>query len=103
MCGAVSGGVMAISLFTGRSSPTESVLPAYETVRKLLEMFEARFGSTNCKVLTGCDLGTDEGQNDFKTNNLMEQCKVYTEEATRIAVSLIEERLGSPSTPISQA
>jgi len=94
MCGAVSGGVMAISLFTGRSSPTESVMPAYDTVRKLLEIFEARFGSTNCMVLTGCDLGTEEGQNYFKTDNLIDQCKGYTEEATRIAMILIQEKLG---------
>jgi hypothetical protein len=98
----VSGGVMAISLFTGRSSPTESVLPAYDTVRKLLELFEARFGSTNCRDLTGCDLGTDEGQNYFKSNDLIDQCRHYTEESTRIAMSLIAEKLGSPNTPRSQ-
>jgi C_GCAxxG_C_C family probable redox protein len=103
MCGAVSGGVMAISLFTGRNSPSESVLPAYDTVRKLLEIFEASFGSTNCRDLTGCDLGTDKGQNYFKTNNLMAQCTRYTEEATRIVMSLIKEKLGSPITPLSQA
>ena len=94
---------MAISLFTGRKSPSESVLPAYDTVRKLLELFEARFGSTNCRDLTGCDLGTDEGQDYFKSNNLIDQCRQYTEESTRIAMSLIEEKLGSPSTPMSQA
>jgi Putative redox-active protein (C_GCAxxG_C_C) len=94
---------MAISLFTGRNSPTESVLPAYDTVRKLLEIFETRFGSTNCRDLTGCDLGTDEGQNYFKTNNLIAQCKGYTEESTRITMSLIAEKLGSPSTLKSQA
>jgi hypothetical protein len=94
---------MAISLFTGRKSPSESVLPAYDTVRKLLELFEARFDSTNCRDLTGCDLGTDEGQNYFKSNNLIDQCRQYTEESTRIAMSLIEEKLGSPSTPRSQA
>ncbi len=94
---------MAISLFTGRKSPSESVLPVYDKVRKLLETFEARFGSTNCRDLTGCDLGTDEGQNYFKSNNLIDQCRQYTEESTRIAMSLIEEKLGSPSTPRSQA
>jgi hypothetical protein len=94
---------MAISLITGRKSPSESVLPAYDTARKLLELFEARFGSTNCRDLTGCDLGTDEGQDYFKSNNLMDQCRQYTEESTRIAMSLIEEKLGSPSTPRSQA
>jgi hypothetical protein len=94
---------MAISLFTGRSTPSESVLPAYDTVRRLLELFEARFGSTNCRNLTGCDLGTDEGQNHFKKNNLLERCKGYTEEATRMAMMLIQEKLGSPRSPMSQA
>jgi hypothetical protein len=94
---------MAISLFTGRSAPDESVAPAYATVRMLLKAFEARFGSTNCRDLTGCDLGTDEGQNYFKTNNLIERCRGYTEEATKIAMSLIKEKLGSPPTPTSHA
>ena len=91
---------MAIGLFTGRKSPSESVLPAYDTVRKLLELFEARFGSTNCRDLTGCDLGTDQGQGYFKSNNLIDQCRQYTEESTRIAMSLIEEKPVSPSTTV---
>jgi len=84
---------MAINLLMGRNSPTESVLPVYNLVQKLLKTFEARFGSTNCKDLIQCDLGTDEGQEYFKNNNIREQCTGYTEEATRIAMSLIEEGL----------
>jgi len=91
MCGAVSGAIMAINLFTGRNSPNESVMESYNAVRKLLRMFENRFGSTNCKELVGCDLGTEEGQNFFKSNNLALQCRRYTEEATGIALLLIEE------------
>ncbi|MDQ1239817.1 MAG: hypothetical protein QG577_2003 [Thermodesulfobacteriota bacterium] len=91
MCGAVSGAIMAINLFTGRNSPNESVMESYTAARKLLEIFETRFGSTNCKNLIGCDLGTEEGQNFFKSNNLRVQCRRYTEEATGIALSLIEE------------
>ncbi|MGB6063169.1 MAG: C-GCAxxG-C-C family protein [Desulfomonilaceae bacterium] len=97
-CGAVSGGVMAIGLCLGRTTPNESVAPAYGAVGKFSEKFKARFGSINCKDLTGCDLGTEEGQNYFKANNLKEQCKGYTEEAARIAMLLIEEELGNPGT-----
>jgi hypothetical protein len=86
---------MGISLFTGRGSPSESVLPAYDMVREFLKMFEARFGSTNCRDLTGCDLGTDEGQDYFKKNNLLERCKGYTEEATRMAMLLIQQSLAA--------
>jgi C_GCAxxG_C_C family probable redox protein len=91
MCGAVSGAIMAINLFHGRSLPDESVETSYITVRKLIDMFESKFGSTNCKQLTGCDLGTKEGLNTFMSNNLIEQCKNYTEQATRMAMSIIEE------------
>ena len=90
LCGAVSGAIMAINLFTGRSSPGESVEDNYIAVRKLLSMFERKFGSTNCKQLTGCDLSTEEGQNAFRANNLHEQCKHYTKEAARMAMVLIE-------------
>ncbi len=93
MCGAVSGAIMAISLFTGRRSPEDSVLKTYQPVQELLKRFAAEFGSTNCKDLTGCDLGTEEGQKLFKANNLlMQQCKHYAEGAARIAVSLIENQ-----------
>jgi C_GCAxxG_C_C family probable redox protein len=90
VCGAASGGVMAISLFMGRKSPTESVMNSYIPVQKFMAKFEATFGSTNCRALTGCDLNTPEGQDYFKTNNILAKCQKYTEEATRIALSIIE-------------
>lgn len=103
MCGAVSGGIMAISLFTGRNSPTESVLPAYGTVQRFLDQFADRFGSTNCRDLTGCDLGTDEGQDYFKKNNLIEKCRHFSEVGAKIAATLIEERANQPSASETKA
>lgn len=91
MCGAVSGGIMAIGLAKGRSSGTESVLPSYRAVQRLLEGFEAQFGSINCRELTGCDLGTDEGQKYFYANKLRDKCREFTEGATALALQLIEE------------
>ncbi len=71
--------------------PDESIETCYTTVQKLTDMFEIKFGSTNCKQLIGCDLGTEEGQNTFKSNNLIEQCRDYTQEATRMVMLIIEE------------
>ena len=90
ICGAVSGAILAVSLFYGRGEPQESVDPTYRAVRELIDRFERKFGSTNCRDLIGCDLGTEEGRTTFKASNLIEQCESYTEEATRIAVSLIQ-------------
>ncbi len=91
-CGAVSGAIMAISLFYGRSSPGEKTKTNYTMVQKLINTFENKFGSTNCKQLIGCDLGSIEGRNVFQADDLIEQCKNYTEEATRLAMSIIKEQ-----------
>jgi C_GCAxxG_C_C family probable redox protein len=90
-CGAVLGAIMAINLFYGRSRPEESLESNFAVVQTLINKFESKFGSTNCKKLIGCDLGTEEGQNTFKENNLVEQCKDFTEEATKMAMSIIED------------
>jgi len=93
MCGAVSGSILALNLFYGRNKPSESADPSYAAVRKFLGIFEEKFGSTNCRDLIGCDLGTEEGYNTFiSSENLIEQCRKYTEEATGIAMSIIEEK-----------
>jgi C_GCAxxG_C_C family probable redox protein len=93
MCGAVSGAIMALNIFYGRNIPNEPADENYIAVRKLLGEFEKRFGSSNCKELTGCDLGTQEGHDTFiSSRKLIEQCKEYVEEATRMAMSIIEER-----------
>ena len=91
VCGAVSGGIMGLNLLTGRSSPDESVEENYAAVQKLLSAFEDKFGSTNCQELIACDLGTREGLETYAANNLDEQCKRYTEQATRLTMQLLEE------------
>jgi len=91
-CGAVNGAIMGISLVTGRSSADEKVDETYVLVRKLLEEFEKRFGSTNCRDLTGCDLGTPEGQKFFKENDVIKRCAQYVQEATGIVYALIEDK-----------
>ena len=90
-CGAVSGAIMAVSLFTGRSNPEEAVTDTYTAVRKMIEEFKGRFGSTNCKDLTGCDLGTKEGQERFISEELRDKCRHFTEEATKIAIEVIDD------------
>ncbi|MBN1579582.1 MAG: C_GCAxxG_C_C family protein [Anaerolineae bacterium] len=89
LCGAVSGAVMGISLVAGRDSPDEPVVECYTLVQQFLDEFEARFGSTNCQQLIGCDLNTEQGQADFKANHLIEQCTEYVQEAMRMVAALV--------------
>ena len=96
ICGAVSGGVLAISLVTGRSSPSDPREENLRLVRAFLKECEVKFGSTNCERLMGCRLDTAEGQRFFKEHNLREKCAGFTCEAARIAARLLEETATQP-------
>ena len=57
LCGALSGALMALGLHLGRSVPgdDEAKARAYAAGEALLAAVEARFGSIQCRVLTGLD------------------------------------------------
>lgn len=60
-CGAVSGGVMAIGLFLGRSLPKdEKVAKTMELSKELHDRFREKNRVLCCKILTrGMELGSD--------------------------------------------
>ena len=91
MCGAVAGAILSINLFLGREKLSDSVELNYKAVQSFVNMFEKKFGSSNCNVLIECNLNTDEGQEKFEKNNLIQRCQLYTRVAARMALSIIEE------------
>jgi C_GCAxxG_C_C family probable redox protein len=90
LCGAVSGGVMALGLAYGRKNEEGKVDRSYAAVQAFLDGFEREFGSCNCAALLGCYLGTDEGQKTFQEQKLRTRCEAYTQRATVMAAALIE-------------
>jgi C_GCAxxG_C_C family probable redox protein len=88
MCGALSGAIMGIGLAAGRMSERESLDACYARVRSLLEEFESRFGSIRCADLTGCHLGTPEGQERFQQLGVGQKCRGFVETATAMASEL---------------
>lgn len=90
MCGAVSGAIMAIGLLHGRDNGDDSIETCYRLVQKFVNSFTDRFGSSNCRELTGCDLATERGQQEFKDNNMIEKCQDFVKEATRMVLSITE-------------
>jgi C_GCAxxG_C_C family probable redox protein len=94
-CGALTGGVMGISIALGRSTPNESVEPAYTAAQKLIKEFEQEFGESACyALLGGCDLNTSEGREMFEQKRLMERCLQITGKAAEIAARIIVESNG---------
>ena len=88
-CGALTGAIMGIGLALGRSEPGESVAPSYIATQQLVREFEQEFGSRDCHVLLGCDLGTPEGQAMFREKQLGRFCLQYTGRATEMAARAI--------------
>jgi C_GCAxxG_C_C family probable redox protein len=74
VCGALTGGIMALGLKHGRGegqdrSATERT---YEKTQELMARFTRRHGSCLCRVLLeGCDLRTEEGQRRFQDRDLL--------------------------------
>jgi len=79
VCGAISGGIIAIGLKHGRGEGQEraSTEETYRNVRELMWQFESKLGTCSCRtLLMGCNLNTPEGQRSFKENDLMNKiCK----------------------------
>jgi hypothetical protein len=83
---------MGLGLAAGRSAPGAPVDETYALVRQMLEDFTARFGSINCQELTGCALGSEEGQAAFLAKGQGETCTLYVEQAARFSAALVEHK-----------
>jgi len=92
VCGALTGGVMAISIMYGTNEPLmKKRLKAYETAQKFYEQFEAQNGSVLCKELIGFDLSVPEQRDKaVKTNAFEEKCTVLVKKAVEILVELTQ-------------
>jgi C_GCAxxG_C_C family probable redox protein len=93
-CGALTGAIMGVGLALGRSTPAESVQPAFSATQQLIREFECEFGARDCSILLGCDLSTPQGHACYQQNNLHERCTCFTGRAAEIAARIIAERMG---------
>ena len=73
VCGAVSGGILALGLKFGRGEQQEKAVAqqAYQKTGELMAAFERVHGSCICRtLLCGCDLRTPEGMQRFREEGL---------------------------------
>ena len=74
VCGAVTGGILALGLKCGRGGQQDrsATEETYRKTEELMAGFERRCGSCSCRVLLdGCDLWTAQGQQHFKEHDLL--------------------------------
>ena len=92
MCGAISGGILAIDMIHGRGNPTDPREDSEEKVQELIFTFKDSFKSTHCYELTGCDLGTEEGQEKYNINECYQLCDKFVAQATDKTLELIDKK-----------
>ncbi|MGQ9582956.1 MAG: C-GCAxxG-C-C family protein [Thermoplasmatota archaeon] len=92
-CGAVSGALMGFGLLYGRErgGNHRHLDRVYAMVRDFTSEFRRRFGSTICRELLGCDIGTTEGRIRAKKGRLFDrQCPQYVTGAMEILADIVE-------------
>jgi C_GCAxxG_C_C family probable redox protein len=82
VCGALTGGVLAIGASLGRTSPDQDKTRCYESAGTLYKQFEARFGATACKALN---------ESDFTSPHHRVRCGRFVEEATRLTLEVLRK------------
>jgi C_GCAxxG_C_C family probable redox protein len=99
VCGAVTGGILALGLKYGRGSQQDrsATEQTYQKTLELMAGFEQRHGSCLCRVLlAGCDLRTAEGQRRFKERDLLHTTCVG---CVRTVVEALAGIMGAPTGP----
>jgi C_GCAxxG_C_C family probable redox protein len=93
VCGAVSGGILVIGAKYGRGENEDRTVTdfTYKKTRELMDLFAAKQGTFICrKLLDGCELTTEEGQNQFKENDLHNKiCKLCVQSVVEILEEIL--------------
>jgi len=92
VCGAVVGAVMAIGLKRGRADTMEEGLRELAVSREFRRRFEAEMETISCRELTGVDLSTEEGLEQFMSSDIPQTvCFPAVAAAYRLVVDLLKE------------
>jgi len=93
VCGAVTGGIMALGAKHGRGENEDRTATeaTYARTRELMDQFAQRHGTCLCReLLNGCDLTTEEGRKSFGENDLFNKiCKPCVQSAVEILETIM--------------
>lgn len=75
-CGAVTGAILVLNILYG-----EDMAHVYEKINEIMDLFNKKFGTVQCRsLLDDCNLKTPEGQERFKSEEMIKRCHNFVEE-----------------------
>lgn len=92
VCGALTGGIMALGLRYGRGEGQDRTATelTYAKVQELMRRFEEKHKTCICRqLLHGCDLSTEDGRKVFREELHDNVCKQCVKTATEIVETLM--------------
>lgn len=89
MCGAVTGGVLAINLLYGRDDFEQDKEENYRAIQEFMRIFRERFNKVDCPGLIGVDISTAGGREEYEAKKLHPRCANFVGEATRMVLETI--------------
>ena len=91
ICGAVTGGLMALGLARGADTPPGKEA-AYRLGQEFMARFESRHGSIMCRVLLDCDISTEAGSQQAREKGLFKTiCPQFVRDAVAIAQDMLDK------------
>ena len=90
-CGALSGGIMAISLFFGRVESDDSSDRNVEAVQAFIREFEKHNGATGCTDIIGFDLSKPGERERANAAGVDRKCSDISGHAAGLADAIIEK------------
>ena len=92
VCGAVAGAVMAIGLNRERGKTMEESFQTLAVVQEFRRRFEKEMGTISCRELTGADLTTPEGVEQFMNSDTPQTvCFPAVAAAYKLVVDVLKE------------
>jgi C_GCAxxG_C_C family probable redox protein len=94
VCGALTGGVLAVGLVHGRdrAQETEAKNAVHAKAGQFVQRFAEVNGALRCRDLIGLDVSSEEGVQEYYARNLLEEkCLGIVSNAVRVVLELLDE------------
>ncbi len=92
ICGAVTGALLGLGFWFGRSTPVVSERRPYWYSRLFIDRWKKTHDTSNCYELLGVEFDDPEGYKKFELENMwVNKCQRYIREAVGLAYDILVE------------